>query len=276
MVMRKHQRYFPLYSADNKLLPAFITVANGPVDTAAVAAGNEAVLRARFEDAAFFYREDLKHQLADLRCAQRFESILHRHEPHWCEPAEAWMSTKSHQPLLQCLGTVCLSPAEHQCPDACCLCGDRRPKLKGTLFQKDLGTIYDKNLRVEALTPALAAAMNLAAATETAKAAAALCKADLATYTVTEMTALAGTMGRHYAQKQGLPEDVCTAIFEAVLPRQAGDVLPSSPAGIVVAVADRLDSLVGLVAAVGAPSATADPYGLRRAAYGMLQVSSLL
>lgn len=67
MVMRKHQRYFPVFSAQQQLLPAFITVANGPVDTAAVAAGNEAVLRARFEDAAFFYREDLKHQLADFR-----------------------------------------------------------------------------------------------------------------------------------------------------------------------------------------------------------------
>jgi glycyl-tRNA synthetase len=147
-----------------------------------------------------------------------------------------------------------------------------RPKLKGTLFQKDLGTIFDKNLRVEALTPALADAMGFSTAKDTAAAAAALCKADLATCTVTEMTALAGTMGRHYALKQGLPEDVATAVFEAVLPRQAGDILPATPAGVVVAVADRLDSLVGLVAAVGAPSATADPYGLRRAAYGMLQV----
>lgn len=212
MVMRKHQRYFPVFSADGKLLPAFITVANGPVDPAAVAAGNEAVLRARFEDATFFYKQDLEQQLADFK-----------------------------------------------------------PKLKGTLFQKDLGTIFDKNLRVEALTPALADAMGFSSAKGTAAAAAALCKADLATSTVTEMTALAGTMGRHYAQKQGLPEDVATAVFEAVLPRQAGDILPATPAGIVVAVADRLDSLVGLVAAVGAPSATADPYGLRRAAYGMLQ-----
>ena len=61
------------------------------------------------------------------------------------------------------------------------------------------------------------------------------------------------------------------AIFEAALPRQAGDALPSSPAGVVVAVADRLDSLVGLCAAGCAPSASADPFGLRRAAYGMLQ-----
>lgn len=88
-----------------------------------------------------------------------------------------------------------------------------------------------------------------------------------------EMTALAGTMGRHYAVKQGLPAPVCEAIFEASLPRQAGDLLPHSPAGILAAVAERLDSIVGLFAAGCAPTAAADPYGLRRAAYGMLQVS---
>lgn len=69
MVMRKHQRYFPLFdSASGALLPYFITVANGPIDPAAVAAGNEAVLRARFEDATFFYSEDLKQPLEDFRC----------------------------------------------------------------------------------------------------------------------------------------------------------------------------------------------------------------
>jgi glycyl-tRNA synthetase len=117
--------------------------------------------------------------------------------------------------------------------------------------------------------------MGLTAAADTAAAAAHLAKADLATATVMEMTALAGTMGKHYALKQGLEPAVAEAIFEACLPRQAGDVLPVTPAGVVVAVADRLDSLVGLVAAVGAPSATADPFGLRRAAYGMLQVGAL-
>lgn len=62
------------------------------------------------------------------------------------------------------------------------------------------------------------------------------------------------------------------AIFEAALPRQAGDILPVTVPGILVAVADRLDSIVGLIAAVGPPSATADPFALRRAAYGMLAV----
>lgn len=76
MVMRKHQRYFPVFSADGKLLPAFITVANGPVDPAAVAAGNEAVLRARFEDAAFFYKQDLEQQLADFKCVRAAADLL--------------------------------------------------------------------------------------------------------------------------------------------------------------------------------------------------------
>jgi len=80
MVMRKHQRYFPVYAAASPssasasagppkppLMPLFVTVANGPVDVATVAAGNEAVLRARFEDATFFYKEDLKQRLEDFR-----------------------------------------------------------------------------------------------------------------------------------------------------------------------------------------------------------------
>ncbi|GLC37301.1 hypothetical protein PLESTB_001138600 [Pleodorina starrii] len=222
MVMRKHQRYFPVFAPDGcSLLPYFITVANGPVDPAVVAAGNEAVLRARFEDASFFYREDLK------------------------QPLEAF-----------------------------------RPKLSGTTFQKELGSLLDKTTRLERLVAPLAAAVagqpgqsawGEAGVRGVAAQAAALCKADLATSTVTEMTALAGTMGRHYAYKQGLPAAVAEAIFEAALPRQAGDALPSSPAGVLVAVADRLDSLVGLFAAGCAPTAAADPYGLRRAAYGMLQ-----
>jgi glycyl-tRNA synthetase len=83
MVMRKHQRYFPVFKADSSapggagaLMAAFVTVANGPVDAAAVAAGNEAVLRARFEDATFFYREDMKQQLAELRCAGVVVSLV--------------------------------------------------------------------------------------------------------------------------------------------------------------------------------------------------------
>ena len=159
---------------------------------------------------------------------------------------------------------------------------DFRPKLKGAMFQKDLGSLLDKSNRVEAMISPLASLATIASkgsqgragmegAVETAEKAASLSRADLATSVVTEMTALAGTMGRHYAYQQGLPPDLAEAIFESVLPRQSGDKLPSSPAGILVAVADRIDSIVGLFAAGCAPSAAADPYALRRAAYGMLQ-----
>jgi glycyl-tRNA synthetase len=98
-----------------------------------------------------------------------------------------------------------------------------------------------------------------------------LSRADLATSVVTEFTALAGVLGKHYALKDGLSVEVAEAVFESVLPRNASDIVPQTEAGIAVAVADRLDSLVGLVGAGCAPTATADPYGLRRIANGMLQ-----
>lgn len=71
-------------------------------------------------------------------------------------------------------------------------------------------------------------------------------------------------------------QSAAQAVFEAVLPRQSGDAIPRAPAGVLVSVADRLDSLVGLWAAGEAPRASADPFGLRRSAYGMLEVRSLL
>ncbi|DBA71104.1 TPA: hypothetical protein ACH3X2_011520 [Trebouxia sp. C0005] len=214
MVMRKHQRYFPLYKpASQDLLPFFITVANGPIDVPTVKTGNEAVLRARFQDAQFFFQEDLKRPLAEFR-----------------------------------------------------------ELLSGTLFQKDLGTLLDKSKRVEQLTGFLAGHMGFAEHQAAAEAAARLALADLATATVTEMTVLAGVMGRIYALRQGEQPEVAQAIFESVLPRHMGDALPQTPAGITVSVADKVDSLVGLIGAGCAPTASADPSGLRRIANGLLQV----
>ena len=214
MVMRKHQRYFPVeHPETGELLPHFITVANGAVDPDAVRAGNESVLKARYEDAKFFYEADTRQTL------------------------EAF-----------------------------------KPKLAGITFQTELGTMLDKTSRVEKLAPTLAAAFGFSAAdADTATAAAGLARADLATQLVQEFTSLAGVMGKHYATREGLDGSLCDAIFEAALPRSSGDLLPSTPAGITVAVADRLDTLAGLFAVVGAPKATADPFGLRRAAYGAVQ-----
>jgi glycyl-tRNA synthetase len=110
------------------------------------------------------------------------------------------------------------------------------------------------------------------AETATALRAARLAKADLATQMVVEMTSLQGIMGAEYARRSGEPAEVAAAIREQYLPAGAGDGLPASKAGLAVGLADRLDSLTGLFAAGLAPTGSADPFGLRRAALGVNQL----
>jgi len=212
-VMKKHQRYFPVEAADGStLLPHFIAVRNGDqrhLDL--VREGNEHVIRARFADAAFFVREDVKRKLEDFR-----------------------------------------------------------PQLATLSFQKKLGSMLDKAARLEQLTAALAPRLGLDPdETATALRAAHLAKADLATQMVVEMTSLQGIMGREYALRSGETPAVAQAIREHYLPAGAGDALPASRAGLVIGLADRLDSLAGLFAAGLAPTGSADPFGLRRAALGV-------
>jgi glycyl-tRNA synthetase len=107
---------------------------------------------------------------------------------------------------------------------------------------------------------------------ETAVRVAHLCKADLATQMVIEFTSLQGVMGREYALRSGEPPAVALGIYEHYLPRTAGDEVPEGNAGVVVGLADRLDSLAGLFAVGLAPTGSADPYGLRREALGMVQL----
>jgi glycyl-tRNA synthetase len=150
---------------------------------------------------------------------------------------------------------------------------DYLPRLGTLTFQEQLGSMLDKNNRVERLVPAMAELLGLDnTERQTAETAARMAKADLATQMVVEMTSLQGIMGRHYAKVAGQPDAVANAIFEHWLPRGAGDILPESPAGITLALLDRFDSLAGLFAAGKAPRSTADPYGLRRAALGIVQI----
>jgi glycyl-tRNA synthetase len=147
------------------------------------------------------------------------------------------------------------------------------PRLDTLTFQEQLGSVLGKTKRLEQLTPRLSAMLDLLEAeASTAKRAAHLCKADLATQMVVELTSLQGTMGREYALRCGEDPAVAQAIFEHYLPRFAGDQLPETLPGIVVGLADRLDSLAGLFSVGLKPSGSADPYGLRRAALGMVQV----
>jgi glycyl-tRNA synthetase len=150
---------------------------------------------------------------------------------------------------------------------------DFLPRLGTLTFQEKLGSMLDKVRRLERLAPRLGEMLDLSPAElMTVQRAANLCKADLATQMVVEMTSLQGIMGREYARKSGEPEAVAKAIFEHYLPRYAGDALPTDKPGIAVGLADRLDSLVGLFAVGLKPSGTRDPFALRRAALGIVQI----
>ncbi|KAF4352085.1 hypothetical protein F8388_000777 [Cannabis sativa] len=212
MVMQKHQKYFALTDANGKLLPYFIAVANGVIDEKVVRKGNEAVLRARYEDAKFFYELDTRKRFSEFRS-----------------------------------------------------------QLKGILFHEKLGTMLDKMIRVQNMVEKLSLALKIDNnMLQVAKDAASLAMSDLATAVVTEFTSLSGIMARHYALRDGYSEQISEALFEITLPRFSGDLLPKTDVGIVLSIADRLDSLVGLFAAGCQPSSSNDPFGLRRISYGLV------
>jgi glycyl-tRNA synthetase len=216
-VMKKHQRYFPVLrdnQGGRQLLPHFITVtnANQLAHPHVVVAGNEGVIRARYADAAFFFRRDSEHTL---------ESFT--------------------------------------------------PRLSTLTFHEQLGSMLDKVTRLKQLAPQVAQLLNASAAElVTVERAAALCKSDLVTAMVVEMTGLQGIMGEIYAQKSGEERAVAQAIREHYLPRSAGDANPASRPGLALSLADKLDSLCGLFAVGAMPTGSADPFGLRRAALGMV------
>ncbi|HET8691009.1 MAG TPA: glycine--tRNA ligase subunit beta [Steroidobacteraceae bacterium] len=146
----------------------------------------------------------------------------------------------------------------------------RRAALAAVTFQAQLGSLADKTARVTALAGqiALIAGQDAAAAQR----AAALAKCDLLTAMVGEFPELQGLMGRYYATHDGEPAEVADAIFEQYLPRFAGDDLPATGAGLSLAIADKLDTLVGIFTIGQKPTGTKDPFGLRRAALGVLRI----
>jgi len=212
-VMKKHQRYFPVLK-DGQMLPHFVAVANAKAlaHPDVVVAGYAGVIRARYADAAYFYRQDT---------AQALESYA--------------------------------------------------PRLSTLTFHEQLGSMLDKVARLELLAPAIAKRLGADASqiTTTARAAA-LAKADLVTSMVVEMTSLQGIMGEIYARQSGEEAAVAQAIREHYLPRYAGDANPTALAGLALSLADKLDSLVGLFAVGAIPTGSADPFGLRRAALGIV------
>ncbi len=232
-----HQKYFSVVDGQGKLLPNFVAISNMPVKDKAVSrAGYERVLRARLSDARFFFTEDQKRPLAS-----------------------------------------------------------RVDDLKRVVFQQKLGTSYEKMERFRTSATWLAHQLGLGAAaadatsigdelaaavegnhkskfTSTVVRAATLCKADLVTGMVGEFPELQGVMGREYAKAGGEPAEVALAIFEHYLPRTASDALPTQDPGALIGIADRLDTIVGILGIGKGPTGAADPYGLRRACLAVINI----
>ena len=150
---------------------------------------------------------------------------------------------------------------------------DRRDQLARVTFAEGLGSLRDRVERLEWCTDVLLEQLALPAATaDHARRAAHLCKHDLVSQMVGEFPELQGVMGGKYLLAEGEPRNVALAVLEHYLPRGAGDALPSSDAGAVVALAERLELLLSIYAKGERPSGSSDPYALRRAGNGLLQI----
>lgn len=210
-VMRHHQKYLSVEDSDGKLAPHFIAVmnTNGDPDRL-VRQGNEKVLRARFNDARFFWDQDQKKKLED-----------------------------------------------------------RVEDLKTVTFQAQLGSYYEKTQRVVRWVTDLGGE-------EDAQRAALLCKCDLTTDMVKEFTDLQGIVGGLYARAQGENEEVAQAIYDHYKPLSMDmeDPVPSTLNGCLVSMADKWDTLVECFRVGMAPTGSRDPFGLRRAAQGIVRIST--
>ncbi|WP_045856436.1 glycine--tRNA ligase subunit beta [Teredinibacter purpureus] len=146
----------------------------------------------------------------------------------------------------------------------------QRERLKTVVFQAKLGTIYEKTERIEKLGALIAS--KLGADTTHVTRAAKLCKSDLVSSMVYEFPDMQGIAGYHYAQNDGEHQDVAQAMQEQYMPKFAGDALPSTATGAIIALADRLDTITGIFGIGQKPTGSKDPFALRRASLGALRI----
>lgn len=146
----------------------------------------------------------------------------------------------------------------------------RVEKLKTIVFQAQLGTLYEKTQRIMTLAESIAE--SIGSSGDFAKRAAELCKADLVSDMVLEFDKMQGIAGRYYALDQGEDIEVANAIRDQYLPKFSGDKLPESLTGCAVALADRLDTIVGIFGIGQPPTGSKDPFALRRATLGVLRI----
>ncbi|OKP89951.1 glycine--tRNA ligase subunit beta [Paenibacillus sp. P32E] len=150
---------------------------------------------------------------------------------------------------------------------------DALAKLENIVYHEELGSVGDKVRRIRAISDRLASKLALSeTATAEVSRTADICKFDLVTQMVYEFPELQGTMGEDYARKAGEPEAVARGIFEHYQPRFAGDAVPASEVGMVVSLADKIDTIVGCFSIGIIPTGSQDPYALRRQAAGIVQI----
>lgn len=213
--MKTHQKYFAVYGSGDSLKPYFVSVAGTkPHDEKVFAAGNARVLRARFDDGAFYFAEDQKKTL-----------------------------------------------------------GQHAESLASLVFERELGTVKEKAERIAHSALELARIFDCSESDiKIIREAAPLLKADLVTGVVGQFPELQGIMGRIYATKNGHNEAVCEAIETHYWPRFAEDALPPSKISAILSLADKLDTLVGIMAIGKGPKGNKDPFALRRSAIALVRI----
>ena len=214
--MKQHQRYFSVVSENGELMPYFVAVINNLGEyRAEIVPGLERVLKARLEDARFYYQEDMSRKLRE-----------------------------------------------------------RRDELKGIIWKAGLGSVYEKVERIRELALELARGDD-SVDRKLIEEAALLLKTDLTTQMIKdgkEFTLLEGIIGKEYALRQGEDEKVARILYEHLLPRFPGDELPELREAAYIGIADRLDTIAGLLSTGYEPTGSVDPMGLRRLAYAIIDL----
>ncbi len=246
LTMKANQKYFPLLDAQGKLSNKFLVVSNiSPPDASAVIGGNERVVRPRLADARFFFDQDRKKTLAS-RVAGLDKVIYHNRLGTQGERVERVRAIARKVALLiESDYPVIASEA-------------RQSTRKGT-----------QDMDRHGLKPRDDVSPNFSQAVDTA---AQLAKTDLVTDMVGEFPELQGVMGRYYALNDGLSAKIADAIEDHYKPRFAGDELPRNQVGVVVALADKLETLVGMFGIGNLPTGDKDPFALRRHALGVIRM----
>ena len=275
LTMKANQKYFPLLDASGKLTNRFLVVSNiSPSDASAVIGGNERVVRPRLADAKFFFDQDRKKTLAS-RVDGLSRVVYHNKLGTQGERAERvraiaraiarMLHEAEHNGVTAGPPSATASPPSVTASPPSVTASEARQSIHGspqTFGLRDDGTV---------LASGADGAQSLEQAADLA---ARLAKTDLLTDMVGEFPELQGIMGGYYARNDGLGEEVALAIEDHYKPRFAGDGLPRNALGVLLALADKLETLVGMFGIGNLPSGDKDPFALRRHALGVIRLLS--